>query len=111
MYYSFTPVFLTVVGLYFVSYLLARKKVYSMFLHRQIWNVLLLLSFIGGAGFGGILQWQNAFDRYPIWPIHIKWWHVELSLVMAIIIVCHISWHWRYFLKIVRDRKSMSNKI
>ena len=103
MYYSFIPVFFPVVGLYIISYVLARRKVFSLLTHRKIWNILLLLSFIGGAGLGGILQWQNAWNIYPIWPFNIKWWHVEISLVMSIIAVCHVGWNWRYLLKILHN--------
>jgi hypothetical protein len=107
MYYSFIPVVLLVVGLYIASYLLSRFRVLRLSDHHRIWNLLLILTFIISCGLGLVLQWENAYDVKLVWPFNIKYWHVEISLAMSIIAVCHASWHWRYLLKIFDYSRSI----
>jgi hypothetical protein len=42
------------------------------------------------------------FDLNITLPVNMLFWHVEASIVMGIILVFHIIWHWKYFVKMVK---------
>jgi hypothetical protein len=41
-------------------------------------------------------------------PFNVMFWHVEISIVLAVVIVFHIIWHWRYFARMLGMNKSQT---
>jgi len=82
---------------YIISFLLARKNIISIVLHRRFWNFLLLISFLG-VGISGILLVLNLNYGFLVdWPFSMLFWHVETGVVMTLISIFHIFWHLPYF--------------
>jgi hypothetical protein len=88
--------------LYALTWVLSRKKVIRHQLHRKIWNIILLVSAAISALLGLFLTLNLEFDLNITLPVNMLFWHVEASIVMGIILVFHIIWHWKYFVKMVK---------
>ena len=73
--------------------------------HRKIWNMLLLLSFIGVAASGVILTVRIDYGVNILPRFRTLFWHVETGIAMTVISVFHIIWHLPYFKAIMRARK------
>ena len=100
--YGFILILLIAAFLYALTWVLSRKKVIRHQLHRKIWNIILLVSAAISALLGLFLTLNLEFDLNITLPVNMLFWHVEASIVMGIILVFHIIWHWKYFVKIVK---------
>lgn len=100
--YSFIPILLVAGILYALTWVLSRKKVIRLQLHRKIWNWILLVSGSISALLGLFLTLNLEFNLNITLPVNMLFWHVEASIVMGIILIFHIVWHWKYFVKIVK---------
>jgi hypothetical protein len=100
--YSFIPILVVAAVFYAVTWVLSRKKVIRLQLHRKIWNWILLVSGGISALLGLFLTLNLEFNTNISLPVNMVFWHVEASIVMGIILVFHIVWHWKYFVKIVK---------
>jgi hypothetical protein len=96
--YYFLLILIISTILYFLSSFLSRKgKIYSPIIHKKIWNILLLVFFLG-VGISGILfVLRLEFGMNLSWFPKMLFWHVETGIIMAIISIFHIIWHWKYF--------------
>jgi len=83
--------------LYGLTYFLVKMKKISMILHRKIWNIVLLVSFLISAILGLLLVIRINFGWAPTLPFSLLFWHVETGIVMTMIAIFHILWHWPYF--------------
>jgi hypothetical protein len=104
--YNLIPLCAALIILYLVSLGLSKRKIIiDAAAHRAIWNILLLLSFLG-AGITGLLLAIRLDLRWDI-PLtgDISYWHAETGIAMAIIAVFHCAWHWKYFLSVLRGKK------
>ncbi len=91
---------------YAISFIASRKKIIGVLAHRKMWNVFLLITFLVSAILGLLLVIQLNFGIVFPLPFNMLFWHVEAGIVMAIITIFHISWHWPYFKHILkRERK------
>jgi hypothetical protein len=100
--YGFIPILLVAAIFYALTWILSRKKVIRLQLHRKIWNLILLVSGSISALLGLFLTLNLEFNLNITLPVNMLFWHVEASIVMGIILVFHIVWHWKYFVKMVR---------
>lgn len=86
--------------LYGISFIMVKFKLMRKNIHRRIWNILLLITFLISCLFGFFLvvqiNYQFAFD----WLSTLLYWHVQIGISMTIISVIHILWHITYFKKI-----------
>jgi len=100
--YPFILLLIVVCGLYLLSYFLSTKKVISFMIHKKIWNILLLLSFLI-SGIGGIILIIkiNYNIVFPEW-FNLLFLHVEAGIIMTIISIFHILWHIAYFKSFVK---------
>lgn len=95
--YSLLLISLLCFGLYgFTSYLM-ELKVFRKFVHRRIWNVLLLLTFLGSAVLGIMLVVLINYDMRSELFLDYLYWHVQVGIAMSVIALIHIVWHWKYF--------------
>jgi len=99
--YYFIPVFLSIVGLYALTWILSIKKVIKPLAHRKIWNVILLISSLVCGILGLILTLNVDFGASITLPINSLFWHVETGIAMGAVSIFHILWHWRYFAKMM----------
>jgi len=103
--YVIFPVLFVLVVFYIFTSVLSRKKIISILNHRRFWNVLLLLSFLGVAFSGVFLVLRINYGININWPFNMLYWHVEIGIIMSIISIFHIMWHWRYFKIIFKFNK------
>jgi len=90
--------------------LLYRIKVFRKFVHRRIWNVLLLLTFFVTAVLGIILVVQINYNLSTAMVRDYLYWHVQFGISMAVISIIHIVWHWKYFFSLF-SKKSKTDYI
>jgi spermidine synthase len=95
-YHIFVLTFLSIAG-YIFSVVLVRKKILALIIHRRIWNYILLISFLISGLLGLVLAFFIDYRLSVAWYREFLWLHVESGIVMAIISLFHIGWHWRYF--------------
>ena len=90
--YNLVEIIIITSILYFTSFLLLRKK--RIVLHKKIWNILLLLSFLASA----VTAIVFLFNPSP----QVTFNHIETGLVMILISVFHTLEHipyWKSYLK------------
>jgi hypothetical protein len=90
------------IGAYFLSLVLLKRNIYSKKIHRRIWNILLLVTFLISGLLGLLLVVQI---NYGILIQHFRQfmqWHVDFGIAMSLISVFHIIWHFSYFKNMFR---------
>jgi hypothetical protein len=103
--YHFLEIFFIALLIYFGSKFLARKLEISLCKEKKFWNVFLLISFISSAGTGMILVFIRDFEWFKFIDFNFLFWHVEFSIVMALLGVFHALWHLKYYLSIFKKKK------
>lgn len=101
---SFKPYFLflisgTILFFYLLTWYLSKRKFITKQLHRQIWNVLLLFTFLVSGLLGLFLVVQINYNFAIPFYRDILYWHVQFGIGMAIICIIHIIWHLNYYAK------------
>lgn len=76
--------------LYALTLALVRLKAIGLLLHRRIWNVLLLLSFLASGLLGLLLVIRINWGWTIALPFNMLYWHVETGTAMALISFIHI---------------------
>jgi hypothetical protein len=104
--YNFILICLVCIVLYCITWILSAKKIMKQTVHRKIWNVVLLISLIGSALLGLIRILIIDFNINISLPFNTLFWHVEVSIVLGIVALFHIFWHWRYFTTMLRTAKN-----
>ncbi len=103
--YHFLEIIFMTLLVYFGGNFLARKLEISLCKEKKFWNVFLLISFIGSAGMGMILVFIRDYDWFRFINFNFLFWHVEFSIVMALLGVFHTLWHLKYYLSIFIGKK------
>jgi hypothetical protein len=95
-YYSIPIIILSTI-IYLISYFLVKKQKISLIMHRKIWNVLLLISFIIVAltSLAYILQFDYGISTIAFTTIN--FWHIEIGIAMIMISIFHAAWHISYY--------------
>jgi len=99
MFESYNSVVISIVFLllYFISNLLVKTKKISLIVHKKFWNSLLAISFLVSGVLGLILAFKID-SKSPIgWYTNVLWFHVEFGIVMALIAIFHLIWHFKYY--------------
>ncbi len=100
--YPIIPITFIIVILYSLTYILSKKGKISLAKHRLIWNLVLLFSFLISGILGILLALkENVGLIIPI-PFNILIWHVNAGIVMVVVSIFHIAWHWPYFKNIFK---------
>ncbi|MDR0790314.1 MAG: hypothetical protein LBO06_05930 [Bacteroidales bacterium] len=93
---------------YFLTMALVKLGMIRKITHRRIWNVVLLLSFIGSC-FGGfylVAQLNYRFNM-GMFALYLKI-HVWSGVVMTLVGLIHILWHLPYFKRMLSAKKQSS---
>ena len=98
--YSLLFICLLCFGLYGLTSFMHDLKMFRKFVHRRIWNILLLLTFLTTAILGIILVVQINYNLDSTLIRDYLYWHVQFGIAMAAISMIHIVWHWKYFYRI-----------
>jgi spermidine synthase len=91
---------LTVSLLYFISFFFYHTGIYSLALHRKIWNSLLAVTLLFVALAGIFLALQINYKWSVPFIKQLLRWHVEIGVGSTLICIFHFSWHLPYFKKI-----------
>ncbi len=95
--YNLSPIALSFLLIYLVSFILYRTHRIRVATHRKIWNVLLLFTFLLTGVLGMVLVVQLNWGLRVAAPFDMLFWHVETGIVMSFISFFHIGWHFRYY--------------
>jgi hypothetical protein len=102
--YFFIPIAVCMIVIYSLSLLLSKKKKIKVSIHRKIWNVLLLITFLVTGILGLLLVFRVSFSLAIPYLSDLLFWHVEFGIAMTMISIFHIIWHWNYFKKMVTKK-------
>ena len=103
--YNFIPIVIGSIILYSITWIMSARKIITQVLHRRIWNVVLLVSALISIIPGAILTINiDLHTRIPL-PFNLRYWHVEAGIMLGIVALFHIIWHWRYFAKVLGIQK------
>jgi spermidine synthase len=88
---------ITIVVLYFISYFFYRSNIYSLQLHRRLWNYILASAFFLTALAGLMLALQITYKwDIPVIKTILKW-HVEIGIGLTVTGLFHFLWHSSYY--------------
>ncbi|MFC2098300.1 fused MFS/spermidine synthase [Bacteroidota bacterium] len=105
MTYALIPIGLSALLAYGITLILSRVGLISRSLHRQLWNTLLLLTFLTTAILGIILAIQVNYKLEMPVVEQLIVWHVDFGIGMSFIAIFHFSWHWSYYWKIITGKR------
>jgi hypothetical protein len=103
--YNFLPIAISLLIFYIITFTLSRMKKIKVSQHRKIWNVILLFTFLISGIFGLILAILISYGIRLSFYSDLLFWHVEMGIMMAVISIFHIAWHWKYYKKIIISKK------
>jgi hypothetical protein len=103
--YNVSPIAIGFLLVYAVSFVLYKTKKIKIYVHRKIWNVLLLATFLMTGIFGLILTIQLDYALPFTIPFDLLFWHVEAGVVMTLISLFHIGWHFNYYRNLLRSSR------
>jgi hypothetical protein len=104
--YYISPIALAFFLVYAVSFVLYKTKRMRVSTHRKIWNVLLLVTFLITGVFGLLLAIQLDYELPFTIPIDMLFWHVEAGIVMTLISLFHMGWHFNYYKNLLRSART-----
>ncbi|MCR4857694.1 MAG: hypothetical protein K5890_05800 [Bacteroidales bacterium] len=103
--YHLILISLLTLGLYALTFILAKANVMRQATHRKLWNVLLLIFALVSCLLGFFLVIQINYDVKMDWLWTVKFLHVEFGIAMTIIAIFHILWHTNYWKSLFRNKK------
>lgn len=103
--YHLIPIAVISTIFYLFTSILSKKKIIKLVAHRKIWNFLLLISFFFSSILGILLIIQINSGLKISLPFNLLFWHAEIGIVMCIIGIYHIIWHWKYLKNIFKSNK------
>lgn len=104
--YMVSPIAIAFFLVYGVSFVLYKTKRIRIATHRKIWNVLLAATFLITGIFGLILTIQLDYELPFRIPFDLLFWHVEAGIVMTLISLFHLGWHFNYYRNLLRSSRS-----
>lgn len=93
--YNVLPIIVGWLILYLATYLLFDAKYIKMITFKQIWSVILIGSFLFSGFSGIILALLSDYNLQFPCDFNLLFWHVELSVTMAIALILHLHIHWK----------------
>jgi len=104
--YNVSPIAIVFFAVYAVSFFLYKTKRMRIATHRKIWNVLLTATFLITGIFGLVLTIQLDYELPFTIPFDLLFWHVEAGVVMTLISLFHVGWHFNYYRSLLRRGRS-----
>lgn len=106
MTYYLLPISLTFLILYLFSYILFKKGYLRRSRHVQIWNILILITFLVSVGAGMILIGLVEYGLALPISKDFLYWHVQVAISMFVISIFHIHVYWKSFRSYTFGRRS-----
>lgn len=100
--YDFITIGAIVLVLYLLTSLLAARGKIRKYVHRKIWNTLLLITFLVSGLLGLFMVVQLNYNFTIDWFRSLLFYHVQFGIGMAFIAILHVVWHWKYFARLFR---------
>ena len=99
--YNILPIILVVIMFYIISYLFYDNRNIKKRTFKQLWSIVLVISFLF-VGISGIILSILA-DYNLVFPsgFNLLFWHVELGIILSITIILHVHIHWKRFGEII----------
>lgn len=91
--------------IYLLSYFLVKRGMIQYYIHKKIWNYLLLVSFIIVALTSIAYLLRFDYNIYILKSINLNFWHIEIGLIMILISIFHSLWHLRYYINTEKLKK------
>jgi spermidine synthase len=108
--YLILPVGIVSLIFYFLGLLFVKTGLLPNYLHRKIWNTILLVTFSTTAILGLLLAIQiNYKIEWTIVDSLLKW-HVDFGIAMTFTGIVHLIWHIRYYTDIFIIKKPLLEK-
>ena len=109
--YLLLPIGIFSLLLYLLSYMMVKTGIITRLLHRRIWNVILLITFLGMAVLGILLvieinyklEWKT-FDA-------LQKWHVDLGIAMSFVAFFHLAEHFSFYSRLFKPQKQQKKAI
>jgi len=99
--YNILPIIIGLFIFYLVTYLLFDTKNIKRGTFKQLWGFILVGSFLFSGISGIILTLLSDYNiRFPL-EFNLLFWHVELSITMAITLIFHIHIRWKAIKRII----------
>jgi len=95
-------------ALYGATWILSARRIMRSLTHRRIWNVVLLISMVVSALLGLVRILSLDFSIDIALPFNVLFWHVEASIVLCVVALFHIIWHWRYYMMMLGVRNAVN---
>lgn len=103
--YLILPLSTILLVLYLISHSLSTAGIISRSLHKRIWNVALLLAFLGAATLGLLLTVQINYKlNWPFVESALKW-HVNFGIALSGAAIIHLIWHLNYYIDMFKPGK------
>jgi len=109
--YMVSPIAIAFFLIYGVSFILYKTKRIRIATHRKIWNVLLAATFLITGIFGLILTIQLDYELPFRIPFDLLFWHVEAGIVMTLISLFHLGWHFNYYRNLLRSSRCKARAV
>lgn len=103
--YSLIPITIIVVFFYSLTFILTKIHFIRTSVHRKIWNVVLLITFLVSGMLGVLLTVQINYKLDIPYLDDIMVLHVEFGIGMALVSGFHILWHIKYFKQIIAPKQ------
>ena len=101
--YNIFPIILAVIMIYLITYLIYDVRKIKRRSFKRIWSIMLVGSFLFSGISGIILSILSDYTlMFPL-NFNLLFWHVELSIIMAITSILHIHIHWKAFKKVLKN--------
>lgn len=88
--YHIVPITLLIIGGYILTYYLFKKGILKPQQHKRIWNLLLMVGYLGTGLTGIILTFMINMGISTIYNPGLTYWHAELSILMVIGTLIHL---------------------
>lgn len=108
--YLIIPIGILSLLLYLSTHTLVRSGIIPKSTHCRIWNVILLFVFMVTGVLGLLLAIQINYKLEWTFVKPALKWHVNFGIILSIVAVIHLLWHFDYYLDIFRFRKTPERK-
>jgi spermidine synthase len=103
--YLLIPVLLISSFLYFFTFLLVKTGILAQSIHRKVWNLILLITFLVTAILGLLLIIQINYKlEWSLIKTILKW-HVNFGIGLSFVAIVHLIRHFQYFLKLFKKEE------
>ncbi len=92
-------------GAYLATFVFYKKGLIKKALHVNLWNIILLLSFIVSGGAGFLLMVLMELGIVSTVNLNLLYWHVEFGITLTLVTIFHLHTYWKSTKKILFGSK------